>query len=130
MKITIIAPAFALLALAACETVPMTGAPTEVVSSDTIQITTLPQFSKLIVGKRLKHPESGGIVIVNANGTLSGNFGGEALEGTWHWEDRYWCRTLTTVRPGTDCQAWEITGNEITITRKRGTAGTATYVFE
>jgi hypothetical protein len=130
MKITFIASAFALLALGACETVATTSAPMEAVSTNTTQIMTLPQFSQLIVGKQLRHAESGLVFTVNSDGTLSGDYSGTALKGTWHWEDRYWCRTLTTVRPGTDCQAWEITGNAVTVTRQRGTAGTATYLIE
>ncbi len=126
MKISPFASAFAVLALAACET---TTAPMATMSAAPAEITTLEQFNRLIVGKRLRHAESNSITI-NSNGTLSGDFGGNTLEGTWNWEGRYWCRTLTTIKPGTECQAWSVNGNEITIVQERGTGGTATYFFQ
>jgi len=127
MKITLLASAFAVLSLTACETMPTTSAPAASMSAT--RITTAEQFNRLIVGKRITHQGTNFFTIA-ADGTLSGEFGGNTLLGTWQWEDQYWCRTLTTVRPGTGCQAWEINGKEITVTRERGTGGTATYMLE
>jgi len=127
MKITLLASAFAVLSLAACETMPTASAPAASMSAT--RITTAEQFNRLIVGKRLTHQETNFLTIA-ADGTMSGEFFGEALVGTWQWQDQYWCRTLTTVRPGSDCQAWEINGKEITVTRQRGTGGSATYMLE
>lgn len=129
MKITLIASAFAVLTLTACETTPMAGAPAESTSMAATRITTSEQFSQMIVGKRLRHKESNWLVIA-ADGTMSGAFGGAALEGTWQWEGQYWCRTLTTIRPGSDCQTWSVNGNEITITRERGAGEAANYFFQ
>ena len=126
MKITHVIPAIAFIALSACETVPTADAP---VSRAAHQITTLADFTQLIVGKMIGIGESKTFSI-NANGTLTGSINGAALEGTWTWEKPYWCRTLTTIRPGTDCQAWSVNGNEITIVRERGTGSTATYFLQ
>ena len=125
MKTSLFASAFAVLALSACET---TMPPTDTMVVASTEITTLAQFNELIVGKRLRHAESN-FVIIQSDGSMTGEFGGNTLEGTWQWEGKYMCRTLTTIRPGTDCQAWSVDGNEITIVRDRGTGDAATYFF-
>ena len=129
MKITIFASAFALLALTACETVAPASPAMEAVSSASTQITTLEEFNRLIVGNRLRQANSN-FVVNNSDGSLTGEFGGANLEGTWWWEGKYWCRTLTTIQPGTDCQLWEINGTELTVTRDRGNGGATTYTLE
>ncbi len=126
MKIMHVIPAIALIALSACETLPGADAPA---SRGAHQITTLAEFEQLIVGKLLRYAETNTFTI-HADGTMTGDFGGAALEGTWVWEDQYWCRTLTTLRPGTDCQVWNIDGKEITITRDRGNGASVTYALD
>ncbi len=105
---------------------PTTGAP---VSNAAHQITTLTEFNQLIVGKMIAIADRKTFSI-NADGTLTGSIDGAALEGTWTWEKPYWCRTLTALHPGTDCQIWQIDGQQITITRDRGNGATVSYMLE
>ncbi len=83
------------------------------------RITTEGAFREQVVGKRITCGEND-FYTIKRNGRLTGRFEGEALKGAWEWRDDVMCRTLTTVRPGTDCQVIEVRGQEVRGTRARG----------
>lgn len=90
------------------------------------QITTEAEFREMIVGKKLWLNDN--YAISRKNGRVSGKFNGKTLKGAWEWREEYWCRTLTTVSPGTDCQTWEADhAGKFRVTRARGTGKTFTY---
>ena len=84
------------------------------------------KFNQLVVGRKLYLDEN--YVVVNKNGSLKGKFGGKTLKGAWEWRDGYWCRTLTTHSKDTDCQLWEVNGNQFIVTRDRGKGKGFTYI--
>lgn len=127
MKLVYVLPTVALFALAGCDAA---IAPSGDMSAETgfTRITTAEQFDALVVGKRLSLSDN--YFVAAADGTLSGNFGGEALLGTWQWSDGYWCRTLTSHSQNTDCQLWAVSGNQHEVTRDRGNGVRFVYTVE
>lgn len=97
-------------------------------ASDLKRISTEDDFRKLVVGKKIKCGDKDHYTI-RRNGRLTGRFGGETLKGVWEWRDGYFCRTLTTVRPGTDCQKFEVSAKELRGTRNRGKGRSFTCQF-
>ncbi|MEO0380959.1 MAG: hypothetical protein AAF252_11870 [Pseudomonadota bacterium] len=94
-------------------------------AADFEPITTKADFVSLVVGKRLNFNDDH--VKVRRNGKITGRFGGDALKGTWVWQDGYWCRTLTTHSKNTDCQLWETDGTDFRVTRAKGTGRSFVY---
>ncbi len=116
------------VALAACQQTPaVTKAPSD---DGYTRISTVQELSPLL-GKRLNFVD-GQYAQVNADGSLVGFFGGQALTGTWEMKDGYWCRTLLTgperaMQTPYDCQLWESKGNKLRGTRDRGNGGSFEY---
>jgi len=92
------------------------------------QIKTEQEFRALVVNKKLVLGENH--VTFRKNGTLKGNFGGKQLKGVWQWRDQYWCRTLTSPSESTDCQLFEINGNQLRGTRDRGKGKSFVYTIK
>ena len=105
----------ALLALAACLSIPQVAA-----ADSNATIATEQEFRETAVGKKLvsKH----GYVIVRDDGTLTGEFGNKELTGTWNWEDEYYCRSAKLGKKdiGDDCQVVEVSGDGVIFVRKKG----------
>ncbi len=90
------------------------------------RITTENEFSQLVVGKKLHLGKDS--FTIRKNGSLKGNFGGNALKGKWAWRDGYWCRTLISHSKNTDCQVWEVEGDRFRATRERGKGRSFIYI--
>lgn len=93
-------------------------------------LSTAADFAPLF-GKRLAFSDAD-FVTINANGTLSGEFGGEDTLGTWELRDGYWCRVLTAGPRGPqpeDCQLFVQKGNVLSITRDRGNGNSFDYTI-
>lgn len=67
---------------------------------------------------------------IHSDGRISGRIGNSLLTGTWHWRDRYFCRTaeLDGENLGLDCEIIEMLGNQMRYTRDEGN-GDTTVVF-
>ena len=89
-------------------------------------ITTKADFDSLVVGKKLYIDDNH--VTIRKNGSIKGKFGGKQLKGAWEWRDGAWCRTLTTHSKNSDCQQWEVNGNQFRVTRERGKGKQFIYV--
>jgi len=89
------------------------------------RITTENEFIQLVVGKKLYFNKD--YFTIRKNGSLKGKFGGKTLKGNWAWRDGYWCRTLATHSKNTDCQLWEVEGNQFQVTREFGKANSFIY---
>ena len=78
------------------------------------------QMRQLVVGKKMVSDT--GYTFINADGTLKGKFGAKNFSGSWLWSGRFWCRNgvLDGKEIGSDCQVWEIDGNKVRFTRKKG----------
>ncbi len=110
---------FALLApltLGACQT---TGSSQTAVTYNPIMNEAA--FEGAVVGKNLVSPDdaANGIVI-SADNSWSGTWGGKAIKGTWKWEDGAFCRTINDGKD--DCQIFALSSmfDSIKVTMKRG----------
>ncbi|MEM8824885.1 MAG: hypothetical protein AAGF30_14865, partial [Pseudomonadota bacterium] len=111
--------------LAGCQTTATGPSTSPVTTSDGfLRISTRDDMAP-IIGRRLAF-QGEDFVVINADGTLLGEFGGVVTAGTWEMVDGFWCRTLTagperalTNNP-TDCQLFERNGDTLRGTRDRG----------
>lgn len=117
---------FAIIAavfLAGCE-----AQPTETMAE--MRLSTSDDFAQ-IMGKRLMFGDAD-FVVINANGTLTGDFNGVDTRGTWELKDGYFCRTLTAGPRGAspeDCQLVVRKGNVLSVTRERGNGASFDYTI-
>ncbi|MEM6312327.1 MAG: hypothetical protein AAF754_20070 [Pseudomonadota bacterium] len=96
--------------------------------SSSMQLSTPEEFATLI-GKRLELNPSD-YVVINADGTLAGEFGGVDTRGTWTIKEGYFCRELTSGPRGAspeDCQLFVKDGDTLNITRERGAGASFQY---
>lgn len=94
------------------------------------QMTTEAEFAAL-AGRRLETGEAD-FVVLNADGTLTGVYGGIETLGTWELRDGYFCRVVTTGPAGAmaeDCQLFVRDGNQLTISRDKGAGKAAVYTI-
>jgi len=100
----------------------------EEIAATSTQLSTPAEFAPLL-GKRLELNENDHLVL-NADGSLSGEFGGAVTRGTWVVRDGFWCRELTAGPRGPspeDCQLWAQEGSSINVTRDQGRGGSFVY---
>jgi hypothetical protein len=86
-------------------------------------------FLSLVQGKELRHRFYGISLNVLANGQVIGNAIGWGIEGTWSWQDGYFCRELFW---GGDpipynCQLVEINDDLIRFTVDQGAGRSAAF---
>ena len=89
-------------------------------SSGKKKIETEEEFREVIVEKRLSSEY--GYSMVHEDGTLSGDFGGKELTGTWSWDGKYFCRTarLGSKKFPLNCQTVTVKGDKVTFGRNKG----------
>ena len=70
-----------------------------------------------------------GVGVLHEDGTITGRFDGQKLTGTWHWEDRFFCRSVRLGEEdlGADCQLMILWGDQVIIVRNRGAGEQETY---
>ena len=112
------------LALAACD--PMSGIATDSAPmADTMSETStvLPE----IMGKTLSN--DAGYVMIMSDGSLTGEFNGKALTGSWTEEDGYFCRKVQLDGEALpdDCQTLTRVEGGIMLGREKGQGSTALY---
>ena len=85
------------------------------------QLTTEDAFRTAIVDKTLTLGSAS--VVIHGDGTVSGEFNGNALQGTWRWDRTFFCRTLSSQNgvPEENCQAVAVDGTTATFTANEGT---------
>ena len=78
------------------------------------------QFRAALVGKKIDL--GGGYVVTHEDGKLTGKVGNKKLTGKWAWKGEYYCRIvrLDGEKMPFDCQVIIISGDELTIVRKKG----------
>jgi hypothetical protein len=99
-------------------------------SMSEMRLSTADDFAP-ILGKRLMFGDVD-YVVINADGTLIGDFGGVDTRGTWELKDGYLCRSLTAGPRGAspeDCQLVVRKGDVLSITRDRGDGPSFDYVI-
>ena len=94
------------------------------------KIETEQEFREVVVERRLSSKH--GYSMVHEDGTLSGDFGGEALTGTWSWDSKYFCRTakLGSKKFPPNCQTVTVTGDKVTFGRNKGLGKKSKYRLE
>ncbi|MFO6465630.1 hypothetical protein ACK8OR_14645 [Jannaschia sp. KMU-145] len=99
---------------------------TDAGSDGFVRVTDEAAFRAAVVGRDLvaANGGNGNFFRLNADGSVSGNYGRGALQGSWSFEDGYWCRTWTAgLKPeslGSDCQLAELAPGQVALTRNRG----------
>lgn len=73
--------------------------------------------------------DAGGSSVANRDGRITGSFGGMTLQGSWDWQDNYFCRTSTLgdINLGHDCLVIELTPNQMRLTLEKGRGVSVIY---
>ena len=76
-----------------------------------------------LTGKRLEL--DGNHIILDENGTVTGEWSGSPVVGTWEMRDGLWCREYSEFNPASfvgvdECHLWAIDGNTIKAARDSG----------
>lgn len=92
-------------------------------------VTDQSEFLALIAGKNLTNRLYGVNLAVSPNGTISGMGAGWEIEGTWSWQDGFFCRELSW---GGDpipynCQLVETAGPDLRFTVDQGAGQSASF---
>ncbi|GGL57056.1 hypothetical protein [Wenxinia marina] len=86
-------------------------------------------FLSTVVGRPIVHRLLGVEIVVNADGTISGQAQGWAVTGSWSWEGSYLCRQMDwsgTAIPY-NCQLVEVEPGRVRFTSDHGTGDSATF---
>ena len=75
-----------LLALAACQPAHQVEETSPAAVPNEMSVTTKQQFREKVVGKQLT--SKNGNATIHDDGTMTGAFGADVLNGSWTWEDR------------------------------------------
>ena len=91
------------------------------------KIETFEQFLTYVEGKRLKRPLID--LEVTPDGQIRGRGARWEVEGTWNWQNGYFCRDLYWGGDplGYNCQEVRASGNRIRFTSDRGAGDTAVF---
>ena len=94
------------------------------------KIETEQEFRDVIVEKRLSNKH--GYSVVHEDGTLSGEFGGKEVTGTWSWDGKYFCRTAKVGSKNfpLNCQTITVSGDKVTFGRNKGLGKKNKYRLE
>jgi len=92
-------------------------------------VTDQSEFLGLIAGKNLTNRLYGVNLAVKPNGTIDGTGAGWDIEGTWSWQNGYFCREMTW---GGDpipynCQLVEVAGSDLRFTVDQGSGQSASF---
>ncbi len=117
------------LLLGACQT---TTSQTQV-QSEAPYTRILADNISLIMGKRLQL--DGNYIALSEDGSFSGQWASEPIEGTWEMKDDLWCRVLTEFHQADrlnseDCQLFEFNGTSVRVTRDKGNGQSFIYTVE
>jgi len=98
-----------------------------------VRVTDGAAFTTAVAGRDLINVDGGpNVFSINADGSLSGNFGRGPIAGSWTFEDGFWCRTFTRgLAPDRlnqrDCQTAELRPGQVRFTRDRGNGNAGTF---
>ncbi len=99
----------------------------QVASAELVKVNTYEEFVSYINGKTLKRPLVK--LTVSTNGKIEGTGIRWPVEGTWRWQDGYFCRDLYWDGDplGYNCQEVRAKGNRIRFTSDRGAGDSAEF---
>ena len=85
------------------------------------------QFRAVLAGKKVDL--GSGYGISHENGTITGKVGDKELTGKWAWKGEYYCRIvrLDGEKLPFDCSVQIISGDTLTLIRKKGKGKRITY---
>ncbi|MDE0203137.1 MAG: hypothetical protein OXK73_11970 [Rhodospirillaceae bacterium] len=85
------------------------------------------QYRAALVGKKVDL--GNGYAVSHADGRITGKVGNKRLTGKWAWKGKYFCRIvrLDGEKMPFDCQVQIISGDELTVIRKKGKGKRVTY---
>lgn len=99
------------------------------VAQDYRAVTDKSEFLALIAGKNLTNRLYGITLSVTPNGAIAGTGAGWDVEGSWSWQNGYFCREMTW---GGDpipynCQLVEAAGSDVRFTVDQGAGDSASF---
>jgi len=99
--------------------------------SDFVRINTFEEYLDLVADRRQDRADSDDFTYSNSNSTITGMIGGDQLNGTWYWENGFFCRdgSFGDTVLDLDCQIVEISGNTLRGTRNQGNGDSVTVVL-
>lgn len=97
------------------------------VQAELKKVTTLQEFVSYVQGKTLTRPLIK--LTVSTDGNIAGRGATWDVEGTWRWQNGYFCRDLYWGGDplGYNCQEVRANGNRIRFTSDRGTGDSAEF---
>ena len=100
------------------------------VGAEERRILDLATLQEIVVGRRLESSGGSTLVTIKDDGTLSGIWNNERLDGNWQFRDGFFCRTvIVDTFIGDDCQIMTYDDGGITIIRAKGTGERVRYLF-
>lgn len=92
-------------------------------------VSDLDTFKAQFMGPKIMDPkDSANYFVIREDGTIDGLWFGKTMTGAWHWEDKYFCRSLSAPRPAPeDCQEWSYGEGKAKLVRNRGTGEATVY---
>ncbi len=105
--------------------------PASIAHADTYKrIDNREEFIETIAGRELKLRVLGIELVVNEEGTISGDALGWTVSGTWHWKDGYFCRQMdwSGTEVPYNCQLVELRkDSDVRFTLDQGKGDSATF---
>lgn len=93
-------------------------------------VTDLDTFKAHFMGPKIMDPaDSANYFFVNEDGSITGSWHGDDMAGTWRWDDKYFCRTLTAPKAPEDCQEWGYAEGKARLVRNRGEGDATIYAM-
>lgn len=99
-------------------------------AQDLPRIETRAEFVELVAGRTLT--TSGISIQAQPNGAITGRGLGFAVDGSWNWQDGYFCREMSVAIRSWDlnCQAVYSDGTSVRFVADRGQGDTADLTIE
>jgi len=93
-------------------------------------VTDLDAFKAHFMGPKIMDPaDSANYFVVNEDGSITGSWHGDDMAGTWRWDDKYFCRTLSAPKAPEDCQEWGYADGKARLVRNRGEGDATIYAM-
>ncbi|WP_420862226.1 hypothetical protein [Algirhabdus cladophorae] len=98
-----------------------------------VRVSDATAFNTALADRRLEWPDNSAIWFrLNSDGTMDGELKRGAVSGTWSFENGYWCREFEAGGKASpaDCQLAELMGDQVRLTRDKGTGDAGIYLIK
>lgn len=112
---------------------PTATKPAAVSTSTFVRVDNATAFSETVANRRLEALDNPSVWFrLNSDGTMDGELKRGTVNGTWTFENGYWCREFEAGGRASprDCQTAELLGNQIRLTRDKGAGDAGIYKIQ